>query len=506
MKSQPEYRYNGGFEPLRSTPGEGTWGGGARPGSSGRDAAGRPVDDPQYHGRLLRPDEGDGVYYFPLLLGSGEPDPHDGIYYFPPGLAPGEVAGGDGDGMYYFPPALGPGEVADREGTAPTARVIDGGRGGPGYRASMHSAAELVPEVYSDSDGAVEANRPLTVAHVGPFLLRGGAEQWLVDLARSLDPAKLRIVRAIATRGDLMDFEYASQLAQQGITVEVGGAESIRAAARECDVLLSWGIELDQYLGDVRAPVSVHVVHGDGPMNLRFLNGSVRTVDHVVAVSHGVRERVCRGRSTTVIYNGVDVGRLVSHRPRSEARARLGYARGDFVVGFFGRMASEKRVGQIIDAVAMLPERFKLLMVGWGIHYPDLLEHARRTLGDRHRFAYTSTSLGELYRAVDAVCLASNQEGFPLVMLEAFSCGRPFLTTPVGSAREIIEDRVNGILFDGGSASLAAALRRLAGYPEWRRGVGRSGRRTFERFGTARRMARDYEHLVRQLWAEKYAA
>lgn len=479
MKAPTEYRYNGGFEPVRPSSLIGSPWDSAGMGSA-CDIAGVEIDDPYYFGPRLGSCVNEGLYYF-----GGSLRPTDGIYYFGPCDKSGEV----GDG-----------------GDAKIGSLDDLKRGGSGNDASMLHRPELMPGLYPESDVASATTRPLTVAYVGPYLLRGGAEQWLLDLAKSLDPARLRIVRAIATYADLVDFEYASELAQRGMTVEIGREESIRAAARECDVLLTWGMELDHYLGDVKAPVSVHVVHGDGPINRRFLDGSQKSVDHVVAVSHGVRDRVCRERPATVIYNGVDAGRLVPQHTRAETRARLGFARGDFVVGFFGRMAGEKRVGEIIEAVAALPERFKLLMVGWGVLYPELREQARKMLLGRHRFAYSTTALGELYRAADAVCLASDQEGFPMVMLEAMSCGRPFVTTPVGSAREIIEDRVNGLLFDGGPASLAAALSRLARYPDWRRGVGRSGRRTFQQFGTARRMARDYEHLVRRLWAEKHAA
>jgi glycosyltransferase involved in cell wall biosynthesis len=473
MKNHAPHRYNGGFEPLSvSSPLEPD--GGYNPWPMTSDPAGGPLCESGGYPTSVPPYANLGG--FPYVV------PYANLGGFP----------------YVVP--------YDNLGAFPYVLQPYGAGSQPGSGVVSMSNPEVMPTAYPRPGGTGGATRPLTVAHVGPYLLRAGAEQWLLDLARSLDPARLRLVRVIAIHGQLVDFEYVNELTRLGVTVEVGGEESVRAAARECDVLLSWGVELDHYLGETRAPVSVQVVHGDGPGNRWYLEGSARSIDHVVAVSHRVRRRLCQDRPTTVIYNGVDLGRLVPQRSRTRARAALGFTRDDFVVGYFGRLAPEKRVEAIIDAIALLPARFKLLMVGWGHQYPELREHASRVLPGRHQFTYTATALGDLYHAVDAVCLASREEGLPLVMLEAMSCGRPFVTTPVGAALEVIEDRVNGLIFDGGPAALASGLSNLARYPAWRRGVGRSGRLTFEQFGTARRMASDYEHLLHQLWAEKCAA
>src|SRR3954447_14417618 len=103
--------------------------------------------------------------------------------------------------------------------------------------------------------------RPLTVTHVGPCLLRGGAEQWLIDLLRFLDPKRLRILKTIVTEPDRIDPVFAAEVR---VPIETGQAESVRRAARESDILLAWGIELNAWLADCRPRLCIFVAHGDG--------------------------------------------------------------------------------------------------------------------------------------------------------------------------------------------------------------------------------------------------
>lgn len=81
--------------------------------------------------------------------------------------------------------------------------------------------------------------RPLRVVHVGPGLAHGGAENWLIDLARFLDPDRLRVERTVALNPDGVD---PSLVARLPIPYEDGGPEAVRRAAADCDVLLAWGL------------------------------------------------------------------------------------------------------------------------------------------------------------------------------------------------------------------------------------------------------------------------
>lgn len=354
-------------------------------------------------------------------------------------------------------------------------------------------------------ESAKSTSRPLKVIHVGPFMLRGGAEQWLLDFVRHADRQTVDITRYVATYTDVVDMPYIEELANLGVSLEVGHDDSIREAARDCDVLLSWGMALDPILAGVDRPLSVQVVHGEGSASRDYLQRSRRSVDHAVAVSHRVQRAACDGVPSTVIYNGIDMGRLAPTRSAASMRRSFGFKANDFVIGFVGRFSPEKRVPRIIEAVARLPSSFKLLLVGWGIRLPEIRRLAEARLPGRHVITRADKNLGDFYRSMDAVCLASDQEGFAMVMLEAMLCGRPFVTTPVGSALEIVRDRINGLIVDGSPDRLAEAFALLADHPRWAKGIAGEGRATVREFGFARRMARDYEHLLQHLWMARSA-
>ena len=364
-------------------------------------------------------------------------------------------------------------------------------------------SAPIVPAlVRAAADRAAEATagrRPLRVVHIGPHLQRGGAEQWLLDLAGSLDPSVMQVVRHVTVQPDAVDYSYVTELMAANISVEVGGADAVQAAARDADVLLSWGVQLDRYLGNGPRPPSLQIVHGDGPWNRWFLEGSRRSVDHFVAVSHRVQEIVCHDVPSTVIYNGIDGRRLARSQGREETRQAFGFQEQDLVVAYCGRLAKEKRIDRIITAVAALPSHVTLLLIGTGYMEQELRELAEQTMPGRAVFTSTRNAAGDLYAAADIFCMASDQEGCSLALLEAMLSGLPAVTTPVGCAAELIEDRVTGLLFDGTPADLTRALSLLTDHRDWRHGMAAGGRRVVERFGYARRMARDYQRLVHGL-------
>jgi glycosyltransferase involved in cell wall biosynthesis len=366
----------------------------------------------------------------------------------------------------------------------------------------VNSNEQLLPPAVTWDHAIPPPARPLNVIHVGPFFRRGGAERWLLDLVRHADPRYLRFSRCICTEPSALDIGYLNDLSGEGVILEAGDADSVRHAAEEADVLLNWGVMLDRLLGGVQPRLAVQVVHGVGPMNRLCVSESRHSVSHSIAVSHTVRARVVPDLPSTVIYNGIDARRLAPRHGARAMRARLGLSPNDFAVGFVGRFAAEKRVHLLIDAVARLPSRYKLVLAGWGSLYAPLREYANSRLPGRAVIVRVGDDVGDLYRAVDAVCLTSDQEGFPLVMLEAMHCRRPFVGTPVGGIPEIVADRVNGLLTDGTPEHLSECLSELGERPRWAEGVAAEGAATAERFGFASRMARDYEVLLHRLWNE----
>lgn len=370
-------------------------------------------------------------------------------------------------------------------------------------KAGPLSASGMAQRTTGPKRRATKLERPLRVVSVGPCLVRGGAEQWLIYLSRFLDPARVQIVRAIATNPQFVDPAF---IVDVPVPIEIGSAEAVQRAASEFDIMICWGIELDHMLGTQRPKLCVYIAHGEGEWTRMMLARSARSFDHVVAVSHRVRERVCNGYSTSVIYNGVDTARLGATRCCQDVRREYGFTDQDFVLGYVGRFSSEKQVHLLIDALVELPPHFKALFVGWGTGRQELLEMANECIPGRYAFATADRYLGDYYRAMNAFCLASNQEGFSLALLEAMWCERPVIVTPVGCVPEIIQDRVNGIIVSDNGPAVAAAARLLDEHHDWARGVAAEARTFADHHGHALRMARQYEDLLESLWLERYGS
>lgn len=339
-------------------------------------------------------------------------------------------------------------------------------------------------------------NGPLRVVAVTPCLARGGAEQWLAFLSRFLNPERARIVRTIVTNPDFIDPQFVPEIRSP---VETGQEAAIRAAVRDCDVLLSWGVELGDWLADCRPRASVYVAHGEGNWTKALFEKSAPYVDRAVAVSQRVKNRICNGHPASVINNGVDSSRLGLTQPISLVRKTLGFQPDDFVLGFVGRFSGEKRVDRIIDAVEGLPARFKALLVGWGPGREELMDRANARIPSRYTFVKAANYLGDYYRAMNAMCLVSAEEGYSMAMLEAMMCQRPLIATPVGAVPEVIEDRINGVIVSGSPESIGNAARLLDQYPVWARAIAQEGCHYAEQHGHALRMAREYEDLFESL-------
>lgn len=347
---------------------------------------------------------------------------------------------------------------------------------------------------------SVNATKPLRLIHVGPCFMNGGVEQQTLSLAKFLDPRRIDFVKCLVTNPEHL---CPRAVAAMPVPVEYCAPTDLHLAADECDVMLLWGDGFNEWLKPARPPLCVFVAHGESWWTAQTLAESGHVIDHAIAVSQRVREQVCDGVPATTILNGVDASHLGQTCSRESVRARLGFAPQDFVLGSVGRFSEEKRMPLLIEAVARLPREFKLMLVGHGARRNELLDHANERIPGRFAFVSAVDYLGDYYRAMDAFGLVSQHEGFGLVIAEALLCERPVIATDIGCVPEIICDRVNGLVVDPTPGAIADAVRMLQQHPHWARGLATEGRIVADEKLHARRMAREYEQLLWQLWNEK---
>ena len=104
--------------------------------------------------------------------------------------------------------------------------------------------------------------------------------------------------------------------------------------------------------------------------------------------------------------------------------------------------------------------------------------------------------------AADLYSMASFEEPFGLVFLEAMAMKRPVVALASGGTPEVLEHGEQGLLSAPGDIEgLAANLLALVRDPARRARMGESGRRRVEALLTSARMARDTAEVYRRVLA-----
>ncbi len=177
----------------------------------------------------------------------------------------------------------------------------------------------------------------------------------------------------------------------------------------------------------------------------------VFTQSHEDAVN-AVREHICPEDRVIFIGNGVDIGRFTDEHPG--ARTSLGLSPQDKVVGFVGRLVSEKGIMELIEAMRpvfqAIPEA-RLLIVG------DRLDSDRdkktkevignlKNLSSRILFTGFIDEVSEVMSAIDLFVLPSHREGMPRTIIEAMASGKPVIATDIRGCREEVVPGLTGLL------------------------------------------------------------
>lgn len=154
---------------------------------------------------------------------------------------------------------------------------------------------------------------------------------------------------------------------------------------------------------------------------------------------------------------------------------------------FAGRLAEEKHVDVLIDAVAKTPAELNvhLEIVGGGEVRPALeAQVARLGLQDRVKFLGLASDedLRKAYIQADIFCMPGTAELQSLVTLEAMSASTPVLLANAMALPHLVRDGENGYLFTpGNSSELARRITELVRLPkEERQAMGQASRAMVE--------------------------
>jgi glycosyltransferase involved in cell wall biosynthesis len=355
------------------------------------------------------------------------------------------------------------------------------------------------------------------VAHNGARLW-GGAERSVALLLAGLQQRGHRVLLLCNDR------TVADPAGALGVPVEIvplGGDVALHHAAQlavrlrrmEPDALLigtfkkAWLAGLAGRMAGVPRIVARIGLQSDVPRNAKYHFAFRRLVDHVVVVAERLRPAYqafpgLGPQRVWLIPNAVHPP--VAVRPVCAVRTSLGIAPGAPCVGTVARLAGQKRLDRLLDAVALLPADVHCIVAGDGPLGGVLQRQATRLgIAGRVHLLGFRPDVGDVLAALDVFVLTSDQEGMSSAMLEAMAAGVPVVSTPVSGTDEALRPGrggvAPGVLAGFDAAAVAHEAGALLRDPVRRAEMGAAGvLRAREDFGFPRVLDRWEQVLGRQ--------
>ncbi|HVO65293.1 MAG TPA: glycosyltransferase family 4 protein [Syntrophales bacterium] len=209
-------------------------------------------------------------------------------------------------------------------------------------------------------------------------------------------------------------------------------------------------------------------LYGTFPIIRKFLRQTLLKANKVVAVCQALKKGIVQlgvpEEKVSVIPNGVDSYKFCP-APKEEIRRRLKLLDKKIILSV-GHLTPNKGFDYLIKALKILQtelnkESVYLVIVGEGEFRKELektisllnLEEDVKLAG-----AIPHEELRDWYSAADVFCLASQQEGWPNVILESLACGTPVVATSAGGIPEIISSNSVGILAERTEQDIAQKI------------------------------------------------
>jgi glycosyltransferase involved in cell wall biosynthesis len=217
------------------------------------------------------------------------------------------------------------------------------------------------------------------------------------------------------------------------------------ALERKLPVVSSFHTNFDQYSTHYR----VGFAKGTIWRYLRWFHN--RTRETYVPSRATIADLESRGFDRLVLWpRGVDGTLFRPDRPgREEVRRTLGFGPDDVVVAYVSRIAAEKNIGYLAEALEKAHAKrpaMKLLFVGDG---PARAEVERRLAGRAAFVGYrTGEDLADHYAAADLFAFSSLTETFGNVILEAMASGLPVVALRAGGVGDTVRSGETGVLIE----------------------------------------------------------
>ena len=229
----------------------------------------------------------------------------------------------------------------------------------------------------------------------------------------------------------------------------------------------------------------------------------VRRMNRIITPSYYLKKLVsgwgASPKKIQVIYNSLE--EIKSDLTKEEAKKALSLA-GRILLSI-GRLAPWKGFDTLIGLIPKFLERFpdiKLIIVGAGPEKENLkfkIKNLKLSENVIMVGAVPHQETGLYFRAADLFVLNTGYEGLSHVLLEALSMKLPAVVSNIGGNPEVIEDGVNGYLFEyNDKEEIIKKVNQLLDSPEKQKQFVEAGLKKLEQF-TFVRMIDDTKEVLK---------
>jgi glycogen synthase len=256
---------------------------------------------------------------------------------------------------------------------------------------------------------------------------------------------------------------------------------------------------------------------------------TMEMADAVIAVSAETKADILRlfdipEERVPIIYNGIDL----KEYQRTDSRAsleRLGIDASEPYALFVGRIARQKGIIHLVNAIRHLDPGFQVVLCAGAPDTPEIEEEMKAAVvaaqAERGGIVWIEEMVDaptkiELYSGAGVFVCPSIYEPFGIINLEAMACETAVVASAVGGIKEVVVDGETGLLVELDqmeespfepkepevfARALAEAVNAVMGNPAKQVAMGKAGRkRAEELFGwdaIAKRTAELYQDLVK---------
>lgn len=172
----------------------------------------------------------------------------------------------------------------------------------------------------------------------------------------------------------------------------------------------------------------------------RFIYGRYKSIISISdKATKNLKNFIGEKHNIITVENGVDISRFTN-------LSSLDFSKEEIIITMIAGFRPQKDQDTLIRAMSLLPNEFKLWLVGDG-ERRHILEELTTSLNlsDRVKFWGIRSDIPQILEKSHIVVLSSHWEGFGLAAVEAMAATRPLIASNVDGLREVVSGC--GVLF-----------------------------------------------------------